>query len=208
MTRLLVVEASPQTANSVSRAVTARLVEQWRQANPGGHILNRDLLDTPPPFIDVAWIGGAFTPEDDHSPENAAAMQFSGKLIDELRWADHIVIGTPMHNLTIPATLKAYIDQIVRVGLTVSSNNEGLLENKRAVAIIASGGDFSPGSPTEGFNHASPYLRTVLGFIGITDLQIVMAGPTRPIAAGVSSLDSLLARLNPELTQILKSWRA
>jgi FMN-dependent NADH-azoreductase len=81
--------------------------------------------------------------------------------------------GTPMFNFSIPAVLKAYIDQIVRVGVTVSSNNVGLLIGKKATVILASGGDFGPGSPVEKYNQASGYLRQVLAWIGINDVEII-----------------------------------
>ncbi|WP_426240904.1 NAD(P)H-dependent oxidoreductase [Pararhizobium sp. DWP1-1-3] len=90
-----------------------------------------------------------------------------------------MVIGTPMFNFSIPAVLKAYIDHIVRVGVTVSSDNNGLLIGKKANIILASGGDFSPGSPVEKYNQASGYLRQVLGWIGIVDVDFILAGRAR-----------------------------
>jgi hypothetical protein len=84
-------------------------------------------------------------------------------------------IGTPMFNFSIPAALKAYIDQIVRVGVTVSASNVGLLTGKKAAIILASGGDISPGSPVECYNQARSYLRQLLGWIGISDVEIVLA---------------------------------
>ena len=99
-------------------------------------------------------------------------------MISELQAADEIVIGTPMYNFSIPAVLKGWIDHVVRIGVTVK-DNVGQLTGKRATIILASGGDFSPGSPIEGYNQASGYLRTVLGFIGIVDLQIILADGAR-----------------------------
>ena len=89
------------------------------------------------------------------------------------------MIGTPMFNFSIPAVLKAYIDQIVGVGVTVSPNNVGLLTGKKATIILASGGDFSPGSPAEKYNQASGYLRQVLAWVGIKDVEIILAGRAR-----------------------------
>jgi FMN-dependent NADH-azoreductase len=99
------------------------------------------------------------------------------------------VIGTPMFNFSIPAVLKAYIDQIVRVGVTVSPNNVGLLTGKKATVILASGGDFSPGSPAEKYNQASGYLRQVLGWIGISDVEIILANRARAGATGESAVE-------------------
>jgi FMN-dependent NADH-azoreductase len=98
------------------------------------------------------------------------------------------VIGTPMFNFSIPAVLKAYIDQIVRVGVTVSPNNVGLLTGKKATVILASGGDFSPGSPVEKYNQARGYLRQVLAWIGIKDVEFILAGRARAGAAGETAV--------------------
>ena len=137
----------------------------------------------------AGWSGGAFTPPDQHSPESAAAIKVSNHLVAELQSADHIVIGTPMYNFSIPAVLKAYIDHVVRKGLTVSTDNVGMLTGKKATVILATGGDFSPGSPVEGYNLASGYLRQVLGFIGITDVEIILAGGPRAGAYGEAAVE-------------------
>lgn len=153
-------------------------VEKWLAAHPGGQVIERDLTKTNLPFVDMPWIGGAFTPPEQHSVESAAAIKISNELVAELQAADRIVIGTPMYNFTIPAALKAYIDHIVRVGVTVV-DNVGQLTGKKTTIILASGGDFTPGSPFEAYNQASGYLRQVLGFIGLTDLDIIMANRAR-----------------------------
>jgi FMN-dependent NADH-azoreductase len=146
-------------------------------------------MRTPPPLVDLAWIGGAYTPREQHSPESAAAMRISDDLVAEIKAADHIVIGTPMFNFSVPAVLKAYIDQIVRVGVTVSPDNVGLLLGKRATVILASGGDYSPGSPVEKYNQASGYLRQVLAWIGIKDVEIILAGRARAGATGETAIE-------------------
>ncbi len=206
MAKLLVIEASPQGERSVSRTLTARFVAAWRHANPAGGVVTRDLIATGIPLINSDWIAGAFTPPDTHSPASAAAMRTSDELIAELQAANHILIGTPMHNVNIAAALKAYIDQIVRVGATVTPDNVGLVMGKRAAVIIASGGDFSPGSPAEHFNHATPYLRAILGFVGITDLAFILAGPTRRIATGEEPLEAFVARFVPAIGDIVDGW--
>jgi FMN-dependent NADH-azoreductase len=206
MPKLLVVEVSPRYDHSISRQLTARFIAQWRELHPGGEVISRDLATTSLPYIDLAWIMGDCSPPEMHSAESAAAMKLSNQLIGELLAADHVLIGTPMHNLMIPASLKAYIDYIVRVGVTVSQRNEGLVTGKKAAVILATGGDFSPGSSVERFNYASPYLRQVLGYIGIDDLQIVLAGATRPITEGREAPDRLLGRLDNELRAIARSW--
>jgi FMN-dependent NADH-azoreductase len=189
MPTLLAIEVSPRFNSSTSRKLTALFVDNWKAAHPGGTAVIRDLVTTNLPFVDLPWIGGAFTPPEQHSPESAAAIKVSDELVAELKAADQIVIGTPMYNFSIPAALKAYIDHIVRVGITVSANNEGLLTGKKATVILASGGDFSPGSPVEKYNHASGYLRQVLGWIGIADVNIMLAGRARAGLQGETAIE-------------------
>ena len=189
MSTLLAIGVSPRYDYSTSRKLTALFVEKWWAAHPGGQVIDRDLIKTHLPFVDLPWIGGAFTPPDQHSPESAAAIKVSNHLVAELQSADHIVIGTPMYNFSIPAVLKAYIDHVVRKGLTVSTDNVGMLTGKKATVILATGGDFSPGSPVEGYNLASGYLRQVLGFIGITDVEIILAGGPRAGAYGEAAVE-------------------
>jgi FMN-dependent NADH-azoreductase len=188
MASLLAIAASPRYELSTSRKLTSLFIEKWRAAHPGGEVVERDLIKTTLPFVDLPWIGGAFTPPEQHSPESAAAIKISNDLIAELQAADHIIIGTPMYNFTIPAVLKAYIDHIVRVGVTVV-DNVGQLTGKKTTIILASGGDFRPGSPFEAYNQASGYLRQVLGFIGLTDLDIVLADRARAGDAGETAVE-------------------
>src|ERR1700722_725192 len=140
MPTLLAIEVSPRHGFSTSRRLTAHFIDAWKAAHPGSAVVVRDLMKTPPPFVDHAWIGGAFTPREQHSPESAAAIKISDELVAEIKGADEIIIGTPMFNFSIPAVLKAYIDQIVRVGVTVSPNNVGLLTGKKATVILAGRG--------------------------------------------------------------------
>src|SRR3954471_23974742 len=176
MPTLLVIEVSPRYDSSASRKLTAVFVDTWKAANPGGSVVVRDLVKTDLPFVDLPWIGGAFTPPEKHSPESVAAIKVSDDLVAELKAADRIVIGTPMYNFAIPARLKAYIDHIVRVGVTFSADNKlfvttgnaaemGLLKGKAADIILASGGVYAPGSPVEQHDQASDYLRQILAWI-------------------------------------------
>ncbi|HTV26927.1 MAG TPA: NAD(P)H-dependent oxidoreductase [Xanthobacteraceae bacterium] len=191
MPSLLSIEVSPRHEFSASRKLTALFIDQWKAAHPGAAVVTRDLTKTPPPFVDLAWIGGAYTPREQHSPESAAAIKISDDLVGEIKAADHIVIGTPMFNFSIPAVLKAYVDQIVRVGVTVSSNNVGLLTGKRATIILATGGDFRPGSPVEKYNQASGYLRQVLAWIGIKDVEIILAERARAGVTGERAVEQI-----------------
>jgi len=189
MPNLLAVHASPRFEGSISRTLTTSFVDHWQTSHVGGTVVVRDLIATPPPFVDLAWMGGAYTPPETHSPEVAATIKVSNDLVAELQAADHIVIGTPMFNFSIPAVLKAWIDQIVRVGVTVSTDNVGLLTGKKATIILATGGDFSPGSPIEAYNQASGYLRQLFAWIGITDVSIILADRARAGGNGETAVE-------------------
>ena len=125
MTTLLAIEVSPRFDYSVSRKLTAQFVEKWKAEHRDGSVVIRDLAKTPLPFVDLPWVGGAYTPAEHQSPDMAAAIKVSDDLIAELKAADHIVIGTPMYNFSIPAALKAYIDHVVRVGVTFTPQYGG-----------------------------------------------------------------------------------
>ncbi len=200
MTTLLAIEVSPRFDYSVSRKLTAQFIEKWKTDHPGGSVVIRDLMETPLPFVDLPWIGGAFTPAEQHSPDMAAAIKVSDDLIAELKTADHIVIGTPMYNFSIPAALKAYIDHVVRVGVTFTMQYEGLLTGKKATIILVSGGNFAPGSPFETYNVATSYLCQILGFIGITDVNVVLAGQALSVDQGGTTMNEFTGQFDEELT--------
>jgi FMN-dependent NADH-azoreductase len=204
MAALLVIDVSPRLERSVSRHLTARFVERWREAHPGGRIIRRDLMKTRLPFIDQSWIGGAFTPAEHQSAAMKEAIQVSDALVAELLAADHIVIGTPMFNFSIPAVLKAYIDHIVRVGVTVSPQYEGLLRGKKATVILASGSSFAGGTKWESYNSASTYLEQILGFLGIAEVATVLAGGTLAVDAGHTTLADFAAQFEEQLTDAMR----
>lgn len=187
MTTLLKIDVSPRGEESFSRKLGNRFVTEWQSNHVGGKIVYRDLAKTHIPFVDLTWLRGMFTPVEQHTEEHKAVLRISDELIAELLAADEIVITTPMYNYSIPAVLKAWIDYVVRGGKTFTYGPEGpkgLLGGRKVTVIIASGFDYSKGSPYEGLNHEGPYLRTILGFIGLTELTIVHAGGTSEVARG------------------------
>jgi FMN-dependent NADH-azoreductase len=117
------------------------------------------------------------------TPEQKKVLQLSDALVEELLEADTIVIGAPMHNFAIPAPLKAWIDQVVRVGKTVlfaAAGPQGLLKGKKVYVITSRGGAYRSGTPTERFDYQEPYLRHILAFIGLTDVTFIHAENQRP----------------------------
>ncbi len=201
MPKLLSVSVSPRGDYSISSNLTAQFVEAWKANHADGEVITRDLQKTELPFVDLPWIAGAYTPAEQHSPEMARALAISNELIGELQAADHIVIGTPMYNFSTPAILKAWIDHIVRFGVTFSASYEGLLKGKKTTIIVASGGVYTAGAFMESYNFETAYLKHILGFIGLTDLNFIMAGGSNDVAQGKISQQDLVAQFVPQVTE-------
>ena len=199
MPSLLAIHTSPRGDYSLSNQLTQTFIDAWKQTHSSGQVVTRDLQKTELPFIDVPWIAGAYVPGEQQSPESKKALAIGNTLIAELMAADHIVIGTSMYNFSVPAILKAWIDHICRINVTFTPQYEGLVKGKKVTVIVASGGNYGPGSPTEGYNAETPYLRSVLGFIGMTDVQFVMAGGTSAVAMGKATLEDLVAQYASEV---------
>lgn len=201
MPTLLHLDASP-LETSVSRELAREFVAAWKSSHPDGIVLYRDLATLTPAPLTQSWIHAAYTSADSHTPEQKALLAHSEELIQELETADEIVIGVPMHNFSIPASLKLWIDQVVRAGRTFAYGSEGpkgLLKNKKAILLVASGGVYSPDSPAAALNFVEPYLKTILGFIGIADVRFVTVGGVAQLMSGAIDRDTLL---KPALQQI------
>lgn len=175
---LLHIDASPRGERSQSRRLGAEYRAAWQAQHADGTVVARDVSAEPPPFVSAAWVEGAFAPPTEQSPAAQAAIAVSNHYVEELLNADEVLITTPIYNLSLPAALKAWIDQIVRFGRTFqkSANGfEGLVRGKRVVVVVTSGSDFRPNTPGGAYNFLEPYLRAVLGFIGIGDVEFVYA---------------------------------
>lgn len=186
MPTLLHLDSSP-LSSSISRELTREFVAAWTAAHPDGTVIDRDLAASAPAPIDASWIGASFTPADSRTIEQKALLALSEQLIGELQQADEYVFGVAMHNFSIPSTLKLWIDQVVRSGRTFSygSNGpEGLLKGKKATIIIASGGVYTAGTPAGGMDFVEPYLKAMLGFVGITNIQFIAAGGASQLMSG------------------------
>lgn len=169
---ILRVDASGRKSGSISRKLATHTVDHLA-ASGAVQVHNRDLSEGLP-FVDESWIGANFTPADKRTDDQKAKLAFSDSLVDELETANTLVISTPIYNFGIPAALKAWIDLVARAGLTfkyTESGPVGLLEGKRAIILLASGGT-PMGSEID---YATPYLRHALKFIGITDVTFIAA---------------------------------
>jgi FMN-dependent NADH-azoreductase len=203
MARILHVDASPRGERSISRMLTREFVEGWKRRHPDDAVTYRDVGHQPPPHVTEAWIVGAFAPPETHSAEARAAVQISDRLIEEFIAADRYVFGVPMHNFSVPSTFKCYVDQIVRVGRTFTADMHGLVLNKKMLIITARGGDYSSGTPTQAFDVQEPWLRTIFGFIGITDIRFIHA---QGINLGDAARESALKHAHQQIGEILENW--
>lgn len=179
MPTLLQIDSSPLGAASISRHLSSEFVQNWKQANPGGKIITRDLTATNLRPINAEWVGAAYTPEDDRTPAQRELLALSDTMIAELQAADEYVFGVPMHNFAVPSVFKLWIDQVARAGKTFSYADgapKGLLLDKKATFLVASGGVYDPATVMASFNFVEPYLRTVFGFLGVTETSFINAG--------------------------------
>jgi FMN-dependent NADH-azoreductase len=201
MTKLLVVETSPRGDYSVSRNMTHRFLADWRAAHPNGEVVHRDLMETDLPFVTAPWLQAYFTPAEQHSPDMKEALRLSDELVGEILAADHIVLATPVYNYNIPAALKAWVDHIVRKGLTLGFDGSGLVTGKKATVLLASGGVYTEGSPIRDRDIATQYLRLILGVIGITDVTFVAGGDAKQVDMGTQTMDGFIANVAPDIAR-------
>ena len=181
---VLHIDASARTQGSTSRDLSAKIVARLNADT----VIRRDLT-SPLPQLTEDWINANFTPADDRDAVQRDLLSLSDQLVEEVAAADTLVIGVPIYNFAVPASLKAWIDLMARVGKTfvyTESGPKGLFEGKRAIIAVASGGT-QVGSDID---FATGYLRHMLGFFGITDVQFVAAD------ALMADADAAMARAN------------
>jgi FMN-dependent NADH-azoreductase len=205
MKNILLIESSPRGNDSYSHQAARSIVNELLARNPGATVVERNLGENPPPHVGLPFITGQYAPPEQRTPVQAKALALSDTLIDELLTAETIVLAVPMHNFGPPSTLKAWIDHVARAGRTFSygaNGPQGLLKGKHAILVLASGGVYSSG-PAKPFDFTEPYLRTVLGFIGITDVDVVRVEGVASSAIGPEkALASARTRSNHVLTQL------
>jgi FMN-dependent NADH-azoreductase len=177
MKKLLHIDSSVLGPHSVSRQLSAAIVERLRRATPNLEVAYRDLTVTP-----LAHLSGAHLAAAQGAANADASVQqeiaTSHAVLAEFLVADTIVLGAPMYNFTIPSQLKAWIDRIVIAGKTFkygAQGPEGLAGNKRVIAAVSRGGFYGAGTPAAALEHLETYLRGVFGFIGVKDLEFISA---------------------------------
>jgi len=171
--KILRIDSSGRRHGSSSRALADELVAALADRYGQVQLVKRDLAESIP-HVDQAWIEANFTPEENRSDSQRKVLSFSDLLVAELKEAEVLVIGVPIYNFGVPAALKAWVDMIARARLTFAYTENGpvgLLREKKAFIVVASGG-VGVDSPVD---FATPYMRQALKFVGITDIEVIVA---------------------------------
>lgn len=205
MSRLLVINSSGRHTRSITRRLSRQFVNSWLAAHPGGEIIERDLTLQLPTPVNEAWIASAFAAPQSRTAQMQAVLAESETLLAEIETADTVVLGVPMYNFGVPAQLKAYFDQIIRVNRSFAFNADAeqpyqpLLADKPVTIIVSVGdGDFLPGGPQFKLNFLEPHLLTMLGFIGLHNVEFVRVGyeefQDQRLTDAIASAEATVAR--------------
>jgi FMN-dependent NADH-azoreductase len=202
MTRILHINSSVRNTDSISRKVTREFLNKWQVNEPEAVIVERDLAAHPLPHLTEKTLGAFFTPAEQRTPEQAQIAQLSDTLVQELFDADVIVIGAPMYNFSITSGLKAWVDHVARAGVTFKYGEQGpvgLLTGKKVYIFTSSGGVYSAG-PAQGMDFLATYLRTVLGFIGLSDITFIAS---EGLAMGELGVNKALEQTSKTINELL-----
>ena len=176
MSQILLVTTSPRGAESYSNQIAQALVAKLQAAAPGARLVTRNVATAPLPHVGEDYVVGRMLPVEERTAAQAGAVALSDTVIAELLASDTIVIASPMYNFGVPSTLKAWIDHLARAGHTFSygaAGPVGLVTGKKVYLVQARGGVYSEG-PMGGYNFQEPYLKAVLGFLGMTDVETIL----------------------------------
>jgi FMN-dependent NADH-azoreductase len=202
MTRILHINSSVRNNGSISRKVTEEFLNKWKAKDPNVVIAERDLAAQPLPHLTEETLGAFFTPAENRTAAQRQIAALSESLVQELFDADVIVIGAPMYNFSITSGLKAWVDHVARAGVTFKYGENGpvgLLTGKKVFIFTTSGGVYSQG-PAAAMDFAGTYLRAVLGFIGLTDVQVVQS---EGLATGDVGVEKALAQTSDTINELL-----
>ena len=196
MASLLSVQASPRGSTSISRALSEIFEKEWLRLNVGGRVVRRDLMSSGIPYMDLDWIAGIYAPPHVERTEDMhKALALSEELIDEVRSADRILIGTPMYNYSVPAVLKSWIDYIVRPGFTfaLAPGWPGLLSDRPVNVLVAARDEYDP-EQLEELDALTPVIRHAFAFMGVSDVRSLIAGGSLGVNRGAVALADHLAK--------------
>jgi len=176
--KLLEIQSSVREVGSISRSLSDEFVNIWQTVHSEAQHQKRDVGFNTPEHPTDLWVKANYTLPEERSPEMIAALIHSENLIEELLWADHLLLGVPMYNFSVPSTFKAYLDNIIRINRTFTFDAstytfQGLVKGLKALIITPSAGNFMVGTPLGNMNFCDTYLRSAFGFIGIEDITVV-----------------------------------
>lgn len=196
---ILQINASARREGANSTKVANSVVERLKAANPAASVTLRDLAVTPHPVLDETALGALFTPAEQRTPEQAARVALDDALIAEIQAHDTLVLGVPMYNFGVPVQFKAWIDAIARAGTTfryTATGPEGLLTGKTVYVALARGGMYRDTAN----DSQVPYLKAVLGFLGMTDVRFIYA---EGLAMGPEAVARAFAQAEADLAAAL-----
>ncbi|TWB44954.1 FMN-dependent NADH-azoreductase [Nitrospirillum viridazoti] len=207
--KLLHIDSSPLAQASVSRQLTAAVVQAWQQANPSGEVTYRDVAAVAPAHLDAELLAVAkFGADQNLTPAQQAERALVDTLVDELLSADVVVIGAPMYNFSIPSQLKSYLDRLAQAGRTfryTEAGPQGLAGGRKVIVVSSRGGKYA-GTPYEAaLDHQEAYLKAFLGFLGMTDVTIVRA---EGVAMGPDAKAGALTAANTQIGDLFVAQAA
>ena len=203
MNNVLLVMSSPRGQQSYSQQVARGIVDDLKIAHPAAKIVVRNVARNPLPHVGEAFVSGMTQKPEQRSRAETQALALSDALIEELAAADVVVLAVPMYNFGLPSALKAWIDHVVRAGSTFrfgANGPEGLLRNKRAIVVVSRGGVYSDG-PLKQLDFQESYMKSVLGFIGITDVEVVRV---EGVAMGDQAVRTAMANARQQSAHALR----
>ena len=203
---ILLVTSSPRGSASHSTRIATDLAHKLQDADPSASLVVRDLAANPLPHIDSDYAAGIYTPAEKRNARQAELVSASDTAVDELFAAETIILATGFINFSISSTLKSWIDHVARAGRTFSYDKDGPkghLVGKKVYIVLASGGVYSDG-PAAGMDHAIPYLRTALAFIGLTDVEIIRV---EGVGMGPEATDTALKKATARVTSLVSAVR-
>jgi FMN-dependent NADH-azoreductase len=204
MSNILLVTSSPRGSESLSNKFSGELADALKAQTAGTTITHRDLGSDPIPHLDTVTTSAIRKPADARTAEEGVAADFSDKLVGELLAADTVVIGTGLINFNIYSGLKSWIDNVARAGLTfkyTETGPVGLATGKKVYIVLAAAGVYSEG-PAVSMNHAVPYLKTVLGFMGMTDVEVIYV---EGLAFGPEAVEKAIASAQAKVIELAKA---
>ncbi|MER8774104.1 FMN-dependent NADH-azoreductase [Mesorhizobium sp. M0977] len=199
---ILLVTSSPRGAASHSTRLANELADKLLAADPSAKLVARDLVANPLPHIDPDYSTGIYTPAEARTQRQAEVVGVSDTVLDELFAADTVILATGFINFNISSTLKSWVDHVARSGKTFAYSDagpKGLVTGKKVYIVLASGGIYSEGAAVQ-FDHAIPYLRSVLGFLGMTDVEVIRI---EGVGMGADAVAAALAKASTKVDAIV-----